>query len=210
MANYEMGEIEERFPFDEFIGIDEVGTGPLAGPVVAAAVSLDLLLSTQGIRDSKKLSALQRERMAEYIKKNAACYAIGIVEAVEIDSKGLAWASLQAKIRAVRAVLKKYSSGREPRLLVDGDIRLPGFRSLEQSVFPKGDNRSWNIAAASIIAKVHRDRLMVEAHECYPLYKFDKHKGYPTAEHKELLAKYGPCPIHRKIMRPVRELLNGS
>ena len=191
MANYEMGEIEERFPFDEFIGVDEVGTGPLAGPVVAAAVSLDLLLSTQGIRDSKRMSALQRERMAEYVKNNAACYAIGIVEAAEIDSKGLAWASQQAKVRAVRGALKRYDGGRDPRILVDGDIRIPGFRSLQQSTFPKGDNRSWNIAAASIVAKVYRDTLMIEAHESYPLYRFDKHKGYPTAEHKSCWSNTG-------------------
>jgi len=208
MSNYEMGEVEERFPFDQLVGVDEVGVGPIAGPVIGAAVMLDMLLSTTGIKDSKKLSEAQRARMSLYIRENALCYGIGEVSSQELDERGVAWATSQVKVRAVRDFLDKHDGSLVPMLVVDGTIRIPGFREMLQATFPKGDNRSWNIAAASIVAKEHRDKIMREAHKEHPDYGFDKHKGYPTKEHKQRLREFGPCSIHRKIMRPVKELLD--
>ncbi|MFH0810387.1 MAG: ribonuclease HII [Pseudomonadota bacterium] len=184
-------------------GVDEVGRGPLAGPVVAAAVILPLrspLASApewDGLNDSKQLSPAQREEQAALIMARAEAVAIAEVSAGEIDETDILTATLSAMRRAVEnlAVLPDF-------VLVDGSFRIPGLKIPQRSVV-RGDGRSASIAAASIVAKVHRDHLMAEYHRVYPHYGFLSNKGYGTREHLEAIGRHGCCELHRKSFRGV-------
>ena len=175
------------------VGTDEVGRGPLAGPVVAAAVVLPRGVEILGINDSKKLSEKRREALAEEIKAKALAYKIAEVSPAEIDRINI----LHAAERAMKEAVEALSFG--DYLLVDGqnqlDVRLP-VRNLIG-----GDSISISIAAASIIAKVYRDHLMVQLDSVYPQYNFAQNKGYGTADHYAALQKYGPSPVHRRSFR---------
>ncbi|MBS2760787.1 ribonuclease HII [Bacillus licheniformis] len=177
-------------------GIDEAGRGPLAGPVVAAAVILKEDCEILGLTDSKKLSKQKREDYYSYIMEEAAAVGVGIADAHEIDELNIYEASKAAMLKAVQA------------LDVAPDYLLIDAMSLavdtEQSSIIKGDAKSASIAAGACIAKVTRDRLMDEYAEKYPLYGFEKHKGYGTKEHLNALAKYGSSPIHRRSFAPVK------
>ncbi len=179
-------------------GVDEVGMGPLAGPVVAAAVAfpagstLDDL--PRGVRDSKTLSAQARERLAPAIRRAALAVGFGLVEVEEIDEINIYQAGRKARRLALAALPIT-----PERALIDGrtlsDLPYP------QQAFVKGDRDIYSIAAASIIAKVHRDCLMTELHARYPQYGFAKHMGYGTVAHREALRQFGPCPAHRRSFR---------
>jgi len=172
-------------------GVDEAGRGPLAGPVCAAACVLPFGLETEGLNDSKKLSEKQRERLYGIITEKAKAWAVGFASPEEIDEVNILNATYLAMNRAVEAL------GLEPDIsIVDGN-RSEGLRFSNITVVG-GDGKSASVAAASIIAKVTRDRLMLSLAEKYPQYAFEKHKGYPTALHYERLREYGPCEIHRK------------
>ena len=180
-------------------GIDEAGCGPWAGPVVAAAVILDRASIPQGINDSKLLSAQARDRLFDEIHEHAVI-GIGIADVERIDRDNILAARLWAMVQAVRrlAVLPHVA-------LVDGN-RAPAL-ACEVKTIVGGDGRSLSIAAASIIAKVTRDRIMVALGEQYPDYGFARHKGYGTATHREALARFGPLPHHRKSFAPIRAIL---
>ena len=171
-------------------GCDEAGRGPLAGPVCAAAVILPRGLVLEGLNDSKKLSEKKRERLFDLIKEEAVSYAICMIEPDEIDRINILNASLLAMKRASEAL-----SVAPKRILIDGNTTR-GFDDTALAVV-KGDARSPNIAAASVLAKVTRDRYMVQADALYPGYGFAVHKGYPTKAHYEALRALGPSPIHR-------------
>ena len=181
-------------------GVDEAGRGPLAGPVVAAAAVLHRDVFMPGVDDSKKLSESRREVLYEEIRRSAAGYAVGIVSRETIDRINILRASLEAmKLAVLKLPI-------EPDfLLVDGtycpDVDLP------MEALPHGDSLSLSIAAASIVAKVTRDRIMRKLDRMYPQYGFVRNKGYPTAEHLEALDKFGPCEIHRRSFGPVMERL---
>jgi ribonuclease HII len=177
-------------------GVDEAGRGPLAGPVVAAAVILPESFTIVGLDDSKKLTHLQRVKILDLIITYAVDLAVGIVDHEAIDSINILRASLRAMEIAVNNL------GRKPDfLLIDGNQRTSLL--IPQETVIKGDSRCCSIAAASIVAKVRRDEIMNEYHELYPEYNFRSHKGYPTKEHLEAIRKHGPCPIHRKSFRGV-------
>lgn len=172
-------------------GVDEAGRGPLAGPVFAAAAILPKGLESIGLDDSKKLSPKKRENLFEIITKNAVSYAIGTATEKEIDEINILNATMLAMRRAVDSL-----SIKPDFLIVDGN-KTPGAISHEKAVI-KGDGRSLSIAAASILAKVSRDRYMAELSKKYPMYQFEKHKGYPTKLHYEMIEKYGVSDVHRK------------
>ncbi len=177
-------------------GVDEAGRGPLAGPVVAAAVILDDLQLIRGLQDSKQLTALQRERLYDEIRARALCFAIAHASVDEIDRLNILQATLLAMKRAVDALRLR------PQLvLVDGN-QLPVLDVAAEPVIG-GDARIAAIAAASILAKVHRDRLCDELHTEYPSYGFCHHKGYATASHLSALRLHGACPHHRRSFAPV-------
>lgn len=178
-------------------GIDEAGRGPLAGPVVAAAVLFPPNAEIPPVRDSKALTPGQRESLIGRILSQAAAVGIGCVEAPVIDRINI----LQATFLAMELALRHLSPVPD-FLLIDGPYRLP--LSTPQLGIPGGDRRSLSIAAASIVAKVHRDRLMVCYHGMYPDYGFDRHKGYGTQKHLEALRRLGPCPLHRRSFAGVR------
>ena len=181
-------------------GVDEAGRGPLAGPVVAAAVILPPGFEAGDITDSKKLSPKKRDRLYDYIQAEASAVGVGVIDSAEIEAINILQASLKAMRVAVEAL------GDSPDfLLVDGNFKVP--MPLSQEALVKGDSRSVSIASASIVAKVVRDRLMAEYAELYPQYGFAGHKGYPTKAHKEAIALYGPTPIHRKTFKGVIEHL---
>ena len=184
--------------YSRIAGIDEAGRGPLAGPVVSAAVILPPVFPSDGITDSKKLSARQREKLYETIYANAIAVGVGIVDALEIDRINILQAALLSMAFSV-ANLKPQPDF----LLIDGSFRIAS--NLPQQAVPKGDALSITIAAASIVAKVTRDRLMERYSEEYPQYQFFRHKGYPTKQHKAAIQQYGCCPIHRKTFKGVRE-----
>lgn len=179
-------------------GCDEVGVGPLAGPVVAAAVLMPPAVVIDGVNDSKQLTARQREALARQIEDVAVSVGIGIVDAADIDRLNVRQATLEAMRRAVAALRPAPEV-----LLVDArtvpDITVP------QRAIVDGDAKSYVIAAASIVAKVRRDAIMREWHELYPQYGFARNMGYGTAEHLRALASYGPCPVHRRSFAPVRQ-----
>lgn len=180
-------------------GVDEVGRGPLAGDVVAAAVILKNP-APQGVTDSKALSAGRRETLAETIRLEALCWALGRASVTEIDEMNILQASLLAMRRAVEGLTLQPSL-----VLVDGN-RLPRW-SYEARAIVKGDQTEPAIGAASILAKVQRDREMLALHEQYPGYGFDRHKGYPTKAHITALEALGVSPVHRRSFGPVKRLL---
>ena len=177
-------------------GVDEAGRGPLAGPVVAAAVILDELNPIHGLNDSKKLSAKRREALFDEIRARALCFAIAEASVQEIDEINILQATLLAMKRAVEALRLP------PKLvLVDGN-RLP-ILSIRSEAIVQGDALVPVISAASILAKVHRDRLCEAMHQRYPVYGFDQHKGYGTAQHMAALQAHGPADCHRMTFAPV-------
>lgn len=182
-------------------GVDEVGRGPLAGDVVAAAVILDPARPIPGLRDSKKLSPRRREELALLIMEQAQAWSVARASVAEIDELNILQASLLAMHRAVRALEPQPSY-----VLVDGN-RLPRWDYPSEPVV-KGDDRVPAIAAASILAKVQRDRELVDLERQYPGYGFAAHKGYPTASHLEALRTLGVTPVHRRSFGPVRALLS--
>lgn len=182
-------------------GVDEVGRGPLVGAVVTAAVILDPANPIQGLMDSKKLTEKKRNALYDEIKEKALCWAIGRAEPEEIDKLNILWATMKAMERAVAGL-----SITPDMVLVDGN-RCPNLPMASQAVI-KGDSLVQEISAASILAKVTRDREMEQLDKLYPDYGFAKHKGYPTAFHMEKLASLGATPYHRKSFAPVKRALN--
>ena len=172
-------------------GIDEVGRGPLAGPVVAGAVILPRDCQILYLNDSKKLSEKKREALFLEIKEKAVAYAVGVVGAEKVDEINI----LQATYEAMRLAVGKL--GVEPQVLLNDAVTIPGL-PMEQVPIIKGDAKSVSIAAASVLAKVTRDHMMEEYDTLFPEYGFAKHKGYGTAAHISALKEYGPCPIHRR------------
>ena len=188
--------------FSRIAGVDEVGRGCLAGPVVAAAVILDPNRPIKGLRDSKKLSAKKRDELAQEIKEKALAWSVAAVGPEVIDKINI----LQATLEAMKAAVGKLPV--EPDFVqVDGN-KLPKWKWLSEAVV-KGDDKVEWISAASIIAKTTRDAYMCKIAELYPQYGFEHHVGYGTAEHIKALKAYGPTPIHRKTFAPVREVIDG-
>lgn len=188
-------------------GVDEVGRGPLAGPVAAGAVILPPGVRLSGryswlaqVRDSKRLTPRTREELAALIHQTALGAAVAFVPHTAIDRLGIAEATRQAMLAAITQL-----PTRPDHLLIDA-LRLPAC-SLNQTAIIAGDSTSLSIACASIIAKVARDRLMVECHTIYPSYGFAAHKGYATPDHLHALRRLGPCPLHRRSFSPIREML---
>mgnify|MGYP000742921961 CR=1 FL=1 len=183
-------------------GVDEAGRGPIAGPVVAAAVILPVNFFHPLIRDSKSLSPRQRIRAYEIIGANALAIGVGIVGPKVIDRINIRNASFQAMLRAIKKlrVVPDF-------ILVDG-FEIPGV-DLPQSAIIGGDAKEISISAASIVAKVTRDRIMISHHHRYPQYGFDTNKGYPTRFHIRMLKRYGPSPVHRFSYRPVADVRKG-
>ena len=181
-------------------GVDEAGRGPLAGPVVVAAVILPASYDLASLDDSKRLTAIKRERLTPQIEAQAVAYAVEFVEVDEIDRVNILQATLNGMRRAVENL-----DPRPQRALIDGN-RAPDL-SCEVETIIGGDRLVASISAASVLAKVYRDRLMLSMHELYPEYGFDRHKGYPTAMHLERLRQFGPCSIHRRSFAPVRRAI---
>ena len=189
-----------RCGYRRIAGLDEAGRGPLAGPVVAAAVVLPSRCHLVGCDDSKQLSESERERLYQIITERAVGIGIGSASQEEVDRLNILEASRLAMRRAIAAL-----SPQPDCLLIDA-VALPGCTIPTRSII-KGDALSISVAAASIVAKVTRDRLMAEYHRLYPHYNFLSHKGYGTDEHLRQLAAHGPCPIHRKTFAPVAEVI---
>ncbi|MBF6568722.1 MAG: ribonuclease HII [Candidatus Binataceae bacterium] len=179
-------------------GLDEAGVGPMAGPVIAAAVIFPPESFVRGVHDSKQLTPEKREELYPLIFEQARAVGVGIAEPEEIDQLNIYWATMLASRRALAALTLK-----PQHVLVDGR-RIPEIE-YQQTVLVGGDRRSFCIAAASIIAKVTRDRIMCEYDQNHPGYGFGRHKGYCTADHFEALQRLGPCPIHRRSFAPVFE-----
>lgn len=186
--------------FKVIAGIDEAGRGPLAGPVVSAAVILPRDFVAAGIKDSKKLTPAKRNRLYEQIYTRAVSIGIGIVDAIEIDRINVLQASLLSMAMAVENLNPQPAC-----LLIDGTFCISS--KLPQKPIIRGDTLSISIAAASIIAKVTRDRLMESYHFYYPQFDFPAHKGYPTKAHREAIRIFGCCPIHRRSFKGVKEYL---
>jgi ribonuclease HII len=181
-------------------GVDEAGRGPLAGPVVAAAVILDDLKPIKGLNDSKKLTRRARERLFDEIHAKALCFCIAQASVEEIDTLNILRATMLAMRRAVEGLRL-----RPHKVLVDGN-RIPTLKISAEAIIG-GDAKIKAISAASILAKVHRDRLCLQLHEQHPQYGFDGHKGYATPVHLAALRAHGACPEHRRSFAPVREVL---
>lgn len=188
---FQYDESLRRKGFRYIAGIDEAGRGPLAGPVVSSAVILKSGIRIEGLKDSKKLTEKKREQLYEEIKKFSLDIGIGISSSEEIDRLNILNATKLSMLKAIESLRIK------PDLLIIDAILLQTI-SIKQIIHTKCESISASVAAASIIAKVTRDRLMKEYHRQYPQYNFIKHKGYSTKEHIRLLRLYGPCPIHRK------------
>ena len=187
-----MREFEEKYDSYSYIcGIDEAGRGPLAGPVVAGAVVLPKGKRILYVNDSKKLSEKKRDELFDIIKDEALTYAVGIISPERIDEINI----LQATYEAMRQAVNKLSV--KPDIFLNDAVTIPGIEGKQVPII-KGDAKSLTIASASILAKVTRDRIMVEYDSMYPEYGFAKHKGYGTKAHIEAIKEYGPCPIHRK------------
>ncbi len=181
-------------------GVDEAGRGPLVGSVVAAAVILDRAKPIDGLADSKKLSEKKRELLAQAIKQSALSWSIASVSAEEIDEINI----LQATMRAMKLAVEGLQI-KPDHVQVDGN-RCPEINYSVEAIV-KGDDKVVEISAASILAKVERDRQMIELHQQYPEYGFDRHKGYGTKQHIEALNRHGACPQHRRSFAPVNKLL---
>jgi ribonuclease HII len=186
--------------FSNIAGVDEAGRGPLAGPVVSAAVILPNSFPTAGITDSKKLTPQKRDLMFRHISRHALAIGIGIVDPEEIDRINI----LQASLLSMKMSVDNLNPLPDC-LLIDGIFKISS--DLTQQAIKKGDSLSISIASASIIAKVTRDRLMKKYHQQYPLFDFQRNKGYPTKSHKKLIQLHGCCPIHRKTFKGVKEYL---
>lgn len=208
----EMKRLEEMFVYEKELtakgycpvaGVDEAGRGPLAGPVLAAAVILPVGVKLMYLDDSKKLTSAKREKLAGQIKEVALAWAVGMATIEEINCENIHRASMKAMRRAVLGLRLKPAY-----VLVDGY----SIDCLEVPQLPLtgGDGLSASIAAASILAKVARDELMNSYHRLYPKYGFDQHKGYATPEHLRALAAFGPCPVHRLGYRPVKDCMANS
>ena len=180
-------------------GVDEAGRGPLAGPVVAAAVVLTKGVRIEGLDDSKKLSPKRREKL--FPKLQEMPYGLAVVGEEIIDKINI----LQATRMAMKQAVEKLTSIPDI-ILIDGNQNIDS--NIEQWTIVKGDTKSFSIAAASILAKVTRDRIMEDYHHQYPQYEFSRHKGYGTQRHRDLIIKHGPSPIHRKTFRGVSEYIN--
>ena len=199
-----MQQLQADFPPDLVAGVDEAGRGPLAGPVVAAAVILHPERPIAGLRDSKKLTAARREALEAVILSQALCWSVAWSERAEIDALNILAATMLAMRRAILGLSVM------PRAVqVDGN-RLPDLRfrdgRIDGVAIVGGDNRVESISAASILAKTARDRTMVAVHARYPDYEFARHKGYGTELHRARLLEHGPCPEHRRSFAPVRAL----
>ena len=186
--------------YNIIVGVDEAGRGPLAGPVVAAAVAYAPEWQLAELDDSKKISPQARERLFPIIKDQALGHGIGIVDVATIDEINILQAALLAMKYAVSALPEKPDI-----LLIDGNKRI--VTEVEQWTIVKGDSLSQSIAAASVLAKVTRDRLMEKYHEEFPQYEFDRHKGYGTRLHRDLIREHGPCSIHRRTFKGVKEFV---
>ncbi len=206
--------------FSRICGIDEVGRGPLAGPVVACALTINnsknfAAEKFKKLKDSKKLSAKQREKWHRALVENGGVkFGIGIVSEKIIDKINILEATKSAMLKALENLTRKLADnpastranrGEPDFLLIDGNFILEQI-DLSQKAVPRGDEKIISIAAASIIAKVTRDRMMLEYHKKYPDYFFDKHKGYGTKLHFKMIEKHGPCPIHRRSFEPVKSI----
>ncbi len=183
--------------YKNIAGVDEVGRGPLAGPVVAAAVIIPQGVEMKGIHDSKQMTAKARSKAFSIITRQALAVSIGVVSHKCIDEINILNASLEAMKQAVSTL-----SPMPEFLLVDGIHKVP--INFPQRCLKKGDKISRSISAASIVAKVYRDRIMYAYHRLYPLYGFNKHKGYGTVRHRQVLGQFGPCPFHRRTFKGVR------
>ncbi len=181
-------------------GVDEAGRGPLAGPVVAAAVILDELKPIKGLADSKRLTARRRETLYDEIRAKALCCSVALATVEEIDRLNILQATMLAMQRAVKGLRLK-----PVKVLVDGN-RLPALDMLAEAIV-SGDALVPSISAASILAKVTRDRMLDELHLAHPQYGFDRHKGYGTAEHLQALVAHGALPAHRRSFAPVARAL---
>ena len=196
-------EDEIQLPPGRVAGVDEAGRGPLAGPVIAGAVILDPSRPIDGLRDSKRLTARRRECLYEEISERALAWAVGRAEVDEIDRINILQASLLAMQRAVQALMPA-----PEHVLVDGN-RCPVFACPAQAIV-KGDDKVAAISAASIMAKVTRDREMVDMDRAYPGYGLAQHKGYPSKAHMEALQRLGVLPVHRRSYAPVRKILEAQ
>jgi len=185
-----------KWGYRNIAGIDEAGRGPLAGPVVAAAVVLPEGVNLEGITDSKKMTEVARNRAFNHLVKSGVWMGIGVASHEEIDQVNILNATLQAMKRAVASLPVEAGF-----LLVDGINPVP--LNIPQKCIKKGDRLCQSISAASVIAKVYRDRIMYSYHERYPLYGFDKNKGYGTREHMGAIRRLGPCPVHRLTFKGV-------
>jgi ribonuclease HII len=199
----------DLFLFDNFYrqkgytsiaGLDEAGRGPWAGPVVAAAVILPKDLLIEGLNDSKKLTPIKREKLFEIITKKASGIGVGIVDNNSIDELNI----LQATHKAMNIALSRLGNDYDI-VLVDG-LPVSTITGKQEAII-QGDGKSASIAAASVIAKVTRDRIMNDFSESYPQFGFSRHKGYGTKEHLAALKKYGPCPLHRRSFSPVKDMV---
>jgi ribonuclease HII len=192
--------------FSRVAGVDEAGRGPLAGPVVAACVILapnqDFIL----FQDSKVLTRHRRDQLFAILHESPAMIGVGLSDAREIETLNILQASLLAMRRAVESCLASGTNIGPDFLLVDGKFKVP--LAIGQLPLVKGESKSASIAAASIVAKVTRDRFMAEAHDRFPVYGFDRHQGYPTKAHRQALLRHGPCELHRRTFRGVAELVD--
>ena len=186
--------------FKNIAGIDEAGRGPLAGPVVAAAVIFPSKVNIPGLNDSKKLSANKREELFPKIQEISVAFGLAVVDQKVIDKINILQAARLAMKQAVETL--KITPG---LLLIDGNQKIDS--TLDQWAIVKGDSRSLSIAAASVLAKVTRDRIMDGYHKLYPQYEFNRHKGYGTRLHRNLIQEHGPCPIHRSTFKGVSEYI---
>lgn len=191
MPDYEFEKAAVNSGFSCICGVDEAGRGPLAGPVCAAAVILPEGAVIEGLDDSKKLTEKKRERLYDVIKETAVAYSVAYGTLEEIETVNILEATYLAMNRAIEGLSVKPDFA-----LIDGN-RVPRGIKIPCETIVKGDSKSMSVAAASVLAKVTRDRLMLEYDKKYPEYNFKKHKGYGTKEHTELIKQYGPCEIHR-------------
>ena len=204
MENIDNYEYEKKYwnmGFNNIAGVDEVGRGPLIGPVVTACVVLPHNFKLEGLTDSKKSSEKKRNEFCEYIKQNALAYSIGVVGPEEIDEINIYQASKKAMLLAIEDIRKKINVDYVFTDAMPLELDIPSLSIV------KGDLKSITISAASVIAKVTRDNMMYELDKKYPQYKFGSHKGYPTKKHIEAINKYGLIEGYRKTYGPVKELI---